>query len=126
MSSQKVDVNKFEAVLQTFENNEINKQKLQKINRWIVTKKGGKFLKVEKDGAKLQRLQKKKEELKAISIKDRQNKIIGVEVDSFVTILNNVKDTNAKNYDLDYKFYINICNEIINAIEPKVQQLALF
>jgi DNA polymerase elongation subunit (family B) len=126
MSSQKVDVNKFEAVLQTFENNEINKQQLQKINRWIVTKKGGKFLKVEKDAAKLQRLQKKKEELKAISIKDRQNKIIGVEVDSFVTILNNVKDTNAKNYDLDYKFYINICNEIINAIEPKVQQLALF
>jgi len=60
MASQKVDTNKFNAEFHYFENNQINIRKLQKINRWIVTKNGGKFLKIENEVSTKERIEKKR------------------------------------------------------------------
>lgn len=126
ISSQKVDINKFKAEYHYFKDNSIKIKELQKINRWIITNKGGKFLKVEKDEAKLIRLEEKRLKKKKISEADKLNKKIGVEKNYFLEIVNNVSTTNTKDYDLNYDFYIKICNDTINDITPKTKQLALF
>jgi hypothetical protein len=126
MSSQKVDTNKFNPEFHYFEDNIVKEKRLQKINRWVITNKGGKFLKIEKDENKYARLKDKELCNKIISDTDKKNKKISVEKNYFLQILNNVKDINPKKYDLNYDFYIKICNDTINDISPKTKQLSLF
>lgn len=126
MCSQKVNTNKYNAEIHKFEDNEIKSIKLQKINRWIVTKSGGKFLKVEKDVSKENRLKKKIADNKVISQKDKSNKVIGIETENFLTIVNKIEDKPISDYNLDYQFYINLCNEIIDLISPRIVQMSLF
>ena len=123
MASQKVDINKFNAEFHYFENNQVNIKKLQKINRWVVTKNGGKFLKVENEKSTKERIEKKKEEKKVLSNSDLKTKIIGVETDRLLTIINKIEN---KEYDLDYSFYIKVCKDTIELINPSFVQTSMF
>ena len=123
MASQKVDTNKFNAEFHYFENNQVNIKKLQKINRWVVTKNGGKFLKVENEKSTKERIEKKKEEKKVLSNSDLKTKIIGVETDRLLTIINKIEN---KEYDLDYSFYIKVCKDTIELINPSFIQTSMF
>ena len=123
MASQKVDTNKFNAEFHYFENNQINIRKLQKINRWIVTKNGGKFLKIENEVSTKERIEKKRKEGKILSNADLKTKIIGIETDKLLTIVNKIEN---KKYDLDYNFYIKICKDTIELINPSFIQTSMF
>ena len=105
MASKKVDINKFNAEFHYFENHQINIKKLQKINRWIVTKNGGKFLKIENEKSTKERIEKKKEEGKIISNADLKTKIIGVETDRLLTIINKIEN---KEHHLDSVSYTHL------------------
>lgn len=125
--SQKVDTSKYLPELHYYDDNwNLCKDKLQKINRWIVTTTGKKFFKSELDDAKVNRLHNKELKNKKITVKDKQNKQIGVEIDHFITIVNKITDDNALNYNINYDFYISLCNDIINMIDPPIKQLSLF
>jgi len=126
MCSQKIDTNKFNPEIQYFSDNQIVTEQIQKINRWIITKTGAKFAKVEKVESKINRLQKKELNNKRITDKDSATKKIGIEKDYLITVLNKVENTNAKDYNINYSFYINLCNEVIDDISPRVQQLSMF
>ncbi len=123
MASQKVDTAKFKAELSIYENGNIQKKQLQKINRWVVTKNGGKFLKVELDEAMAERIEKKTKEGKKLTKADLSRKTIGVETQNLVTIINKVE---KKEYNLDYKFYIDLCKSTIELISPTFVQTSLF
>jgi hypothetical protein len=123
IASQKVDINKFNAEFHYFENNQVNIKKLQKINRWIVTKNGGKFLKVENEKSTKERIEKKKEEGKTLSKADLKTKVIGVETDRLLTIVNKIEN---KGHDLDYSFYIKVCKDTIELINPSFVQISMF
>lgn len=124
MASQKVDTNKFNPELHYVNNNVIVKKELQKINRWVITKTGGKFLKVENENATKERIEKKKEKGKALTKTDLNIKSIGVETEYLMTICNKI--TKENNFDINYDFYIKICNDTINLISPPVQQISMF
>jgi len=123
ISSQKIDTSKFNAELHVYENGQIVKKQLQKINRWIVTKSGGKFFKVEKESSTIERIENKIKEGKKLSISDQSIKCIGIETKNLVTIVNKVEN---KTYDIDYNFYITLCKETIEQITPSVIQSSLF
>jgi hypothetical protein len=110
MSSQKVNTEKFNAELHYVEDFQIKTKSLQKINRWVVTKKGAKFFKVSK----------------IPDIKTHKIKKIGIEKNNLVTITNKITDKDISNYNIDYKFYENICNDVINQISPQFTQQKLF
>lgn len=103
MSSQKVDTGKFDAEIKYYQDGEIKIDKLQKINRWIVTKTGSKLNKFKRENGKN----------------------IMVEKDSFVTILNKVENNDAHSYNINYSFYQKLCNDVISTIEHP-QILTLF
>jgi len=124
MASQKVDTSKFRAELSIFKNNVIERLQLQKINRWVVTKDGGKFQKVELDLSMAERIKKKEDSKKQLTKTDSTRKKIGVETKSLVTICNKVED-NIK-YNLDYQFYIKLCKDTIELISPAYVQISLF
>lgn len=126
MASQKVDTSKFIPEISYYDSGKIITKKLQKINRWIITNTGVKFIKVETEKAKLERLEKKKNEGKKITNNDLKTKRIGIEVGSLLTIVNKVNDDNIANYKLDYNFYKKICNDTIEMIKPKFIQTSLF
>lgn len=126
MCSQKIDTNKFNPEIQYYADNQIVTEKIQKINRWIITKTGAKFSKVEKEETKTERIQKKIDGNKKLGVKEYATKKIGVEKDYLITVLNKVENTNAQDYNINYAFYINLCNEVINDITPKTQQLSMF
>ena len=123
MASQKVDTNKFKAELSFYKNNSRQKKQLHKINRWIVTKDGGKFLKIELDEAITERIENKRKEGKKLTKADLSRKTIGIETQNLVTIINKVEN---KEYNLDYKFYINLCYDTIYLITPKFVQISMF
>lgn len=123
IASQKVDTNKFNAEFHYFDNNIMNINYLQKINRWVVTKTGGKFLKVENEFSKTERINKKTLEKKELTKANLKTKIIGIETSSLLTIINKVED---KIYDLNYNFYIKICKDTIELINPSIIQTTLF
>lgn len=123
IASQKIDTSKFNAEFHVFENNQIVKKNLQKINRWVVTKSGGKFFKVEKELAREERVEKKKLEKKIVSAADMKLKSIGIETKNVLTIVNKIE---KKNYDIDYNFYISLCKETIEQIHPTMLQNSLF
>jgi hypothetical protein len=123
IASQKIDTSKFNAEFHVFENNQIVKKNLQKINRWVVTKSGGKFFKVEKELAREERIEKKKLEKKVVSAADMKLKSIGIETKNLLTIVNKIE---KKNYDIDYNFYILLCKETIEQIHPTTLQNSLF
>jgi hypothetical protein len=87
--------------------------KLQKVNRYIVSKSKNIILKVNEDG--------RKQYVNAHPVKNRF---------WTQTILNNIKDSNAHNYPIDYDYYIYETNKIIEQIKPyskqKSTQLSLF
>jgi len=124
--SQKVDTNKFNVELHTVEGLNIVKTKLQKINRWVISKIGGKMYKIEKEEANNERIKEKKTEGKKLSVKDLNPKSIGIEKESILTIVNKIENKPISEYKIDYQFYIQLCNEIISEIEPKTVQTTLF
>ena len=85
-------------------NNKIEKELLQKINRYYVTNN------------------KNKNIVKMLPNDNSNWK--HVEAGYNLMPINVVEDTNAKNYDINYSFYRRKINEIINKIEDK--QLKLF
>lgn len=125
MASQKIDLKKFSPELHYYDKNfKLIKEPLQKFNRWLVTNKGGKFLKIEKDEAKAERLKEKEKKKKKITQADLKNKVIGIETDYFVTIVNKFDST--KDYNINKKFYIDLCYKTINLINPIYIQTSLF
>lgn len=82
-----------------------NNIKQQRLNRFFVTTNTnpkGAYLYKQKEGGNM------------------ENMLVGYSVE----LLNNCLDKNAKHYDINYNYYINKCNELIEDIEPK--QLSLF
>ena len=69
---------------------------------------------------------KKKSKKKKLTVKDLKNKEIGIETKNYMKITNLIEDTSIEQYNINYDFYIKICNEIIDVISPKVKQLSLF
>ena len=57
-------------------------------------------------------------------IKNDSKKITGVNVGYVTTIFNKYEEKPMSKYNINYQFYINECNKIINQIEDK--QLCLF
>lgn len=76
---------------------EFIKEKQQKVCRYYISNKGGKLIKDFKDG--------------------RRERIHAKELQ---TCLNTITDTDIKNYDINYKFYINEVSKVINLIEKPV------
>lgn len=125
MASQKIDLKKFSPELHYYDKDfKLVKESLQKFNRWLVTNKGGKFLKIEKNEAKVERLKEKEKKKKKITQADLKNKVIGIETDYFVTIVNKFDST--KDYNINKKFYIDLCYKTINLINPIYIQTSLF
>ncbi|MFW5889292.1 MAG: hypothetical protein ACOC3V_01900 [bacterium] len=111
-------------------NREIIDTPLQKrVNRYIVTNKGCKLIKIlpplkEEDGTlKKDKVakQKKNNQLSIFDLvvdeiieKDRESE---VEAKKYVTIVNTIKSKDIRDYDINYNYYINECYKIINEIE---------
>ena len=82
----------------------ICKSKLSKTTRYFASKKGGTLFK------------------KNLS----SNSLTGVLIGQNVTLFNKKYDLPINEYGIDYNFYIKECNKIIDAIEPREEQLSLF
>ena len=82
----------------------ICKSKLSKTTRYFASKKGGTLFK------------------KNLS----SNSLTGVLIGQNVTLFNKKYDLPIDEYGIDYNFYIKECNKIIDAIEPREEQLSLF
>ena len=54
------------------------------------------------------------------------NSLTGVLIGQTVTLFNKKYDLPINEYGIDYNFYIKECNKIIDAIEPREEQLSLF
>ena len=52
--------------------------------------------------------------------------LTGVLIGQNVTLFNKRYDLPINEYGIDYNFYIKECNKIIDAIEPREEQLSLF
>jgi hypothetical protein len=80
-------------------------QKLQKTNRFCISRAGGSLVKRHTQTGKETRLY----------------------AGQYVTLLNDVDENlPISAYNLDMEFYVREANDVINAIRPKVKQLALF
>lgn len=66
---------------------------------------------------------KKRKKKKVLSNSDLKTKIIGVETDRLLTIINKIEN---KEYDLDYSFYIKVCKDTIELINPSFVQTSMF
>jgi hypothetical protein len=100
----------FRSELSKDESTFIDKIPQQKVTRYFVSKMcetAGMLIKDYKDG----------------KMKGRQ---VAVMSDYPVQILNKVTDTNAKNYNIDYSWYINEVKKEIFGVEGNKQQLTLF
>jgi hypothetical protein len=82
----------------------ICKDKLSKTTRYFASKKGGTLFK------------------KNLST----NSLTGVLIGQNVTLFNKRYNLPINEYGIDYNFYIKECNKIIDAIEPREEQLSLF
>ena len=82
----------------------IHKDKLSKTTRYFASKQGGTLFK------------------KNLS----SDSLTGVLIGQYVTLFNKKYDLPINEYGIDYNFYIKECNKIIDAIEPRVEQLSLF
>lgn len=89
-------------------------EKQQHINRFYVSKSGG-YLFKRKVTTKFD-----KKSGKMIDVVSDQNVLKGFGVELFNTFEQQPMDT----YKIDYRYYINACNKIINLLEPK--QMTLF
>ena len=89
------------------EDGEIVKDTLQKNNRYIISTKGYVLYKMNKEG--------KTQFVEAHPIKGRSWK---------VTILNKIESLEAKDYNLDFSYYIRECNKFLYQLEPN--QIAMF
>ena len=108
----------------------IDKPLQKRVNRYIVSNKGGKLIKIlppliDEDGNnKRDKLNKYRKEnpnqldifniLEDVTIE--LNRESEVEAGFNTTILNIIKDKNIENYDINYKYYINECYKIIKSI----------
>ncbi len=114
MVSQRVDIDKFDVV---FKNKSLVSQKLQKTNRWIITKNNpneGKLYKVKKEDNSIEELQS----------------------GWLVTVVNKVDDNIPfQSYCIDYSFYIGNALAVINQLKHRkvdthiadvAEQLSLF
>ena len=82
----------------------LHKDKLSKTTRYYASKKGGTLFKINNE---------------------TQGKT-GVLIGQHVTLFNKYYELPFEEYNIDYNFYINECNKIIDKIEIKEEQLSLF
>lgn len=119
----------------TYFNPELNEKcedKLQKVNRYIVANKGSKLIKrlpalIDNDGDKkidkvAQYRKKNPNQLDLFHFvedvtveKDRDSE---VESGKLTVVANTVNSKDIKDYDINYRFYIEECNKIIRKIKP--------
>jgi len=102
---------------------------LQKVVRYIISKEGIKLIKIlppiyDEDGNnKADKVNKAKKKGQTSifdiidDVKQDINRESEIESGYLCTILNKIEDDNAKNYDINYDYYINECYKIINKIK---------
>ena len=95
---------KFDLYYYYMKDGQIHKDKLSKTTRYYASKKGGTLFKINNE---------------------TQGKT-GVLIGQYVTLFNKYHELPFEEYDIDYNFYINECNKIIDKIEIKEEQLSLF
>ena len=117
---------------QSWVNNKWQEKQLQtRVNRYIVTNKGSKLIKIMKpleneDGSqKKDKLVKYRQENPqqldlfhfvedVVVIKDRESE---VEAGYYIQMMNRIDSLDIKDYDINYNYYINECYKIINQIQ---------
>jgi hypothetical protein len=113
-------------------NNQWQEKQLQtRVNRYIVTNKGSKLIKIMKpleneDGSqKKDKLVKYRQENPlqldlfhfvedVVIVKDRESE---VEAGYYTQMMNRIDSLNIQDYDINYNYYINECYKIINQIQ---------
>lgn len=95
---------KFDLYYYSIKNDSIDKQKLSKTTRYFASKSGGTLFK----------------------INNETGSSTGVLIGQYVTLFNKYYELPISEYNIDYNFYINECNKIIEKIESKQEQLTLF
>lgn len=95
---------KFDLYYYSVKDGQICVDKLSKTTRYFASKRGGTLFKLNNEtGGKT-----------------------GVLIGQYVTLFNKYVTKPFNEYNIDYDFYINECNKIIEKIEPKQEQLSLF
>lgn len=95
---------KFDLYYYHVSNGKIVKDKLSKTTRYFASNRGGTLFK----------------------LNNETDALTGILVGQHVTLFNKYYEVPIEQYDIDYDFYINECNKIIEKIEPKQEQLTLF
>ena len=95
---------KFDLYYYYIKNGQICKDKLSKTTRYYASNKGGTLFK----------------------LNNETNSETGILVGQYVTLFNKYYKLPFEQYNIDYDFYINECNKIIDKIEIKSKQLTLF
>lgn len=100
--AKRVDTSKYQPTLIAVENGEVVETPLQKTNRFLVTRTGGSLQ-------------------KASLIEGLNSTSIGA--GQRLTIINDLDSDDIKDYNIDYQFYIDECNKILDQIIPKAVML---